>query len=180
MVDILVDLPDTELVERCQARDRAATHELYLRYRESVYRVAWKIALDREDALDVTQDVFVRVLRSIGNFQYKSRVSTWITRIAVNVSIDLLRRRRRSTALRRALLAEESHVESGFEEGSGGDRIRAAMEKLSDEQRTCFSRREMGGQSYKEIAQSLGCSIGTVRSRIHRARAMVRGLLSDS
>ncbi|HUX21042.1 MAG TPA: sigma-70 family RNA polymerase sigma factor [Spirochaetia bacterium] len=179
MVETLVELPDTELVKRCQARESAATQELYRRYREMVYRVAWKIVLDREDALDVTQEVFVRVLRGIGSFQQQAKVSTWMTRIAVNASIDLLRRRRRHIALHREL-AETPRAEISFDTAFEAERVRAAMGKLSEEQRTCLSLREMEGQSYEEIAEALGCSIGTVRSRIHRARARVRLLLSDS
>ncbi len=178
MVETLVDLPDAELVKRCQERDRNATQELYRRYRDSVYRVAWKIVLDREDALDVTQDVFVRVLRSIDNFRQQSRVSTWITRITVNAAIDLLRRRRRAAALHRAI-SEEPQRESSFDTNLEEERVRAAITKLNEEQRTCLVLREMEGQSYEEIAESLGCSIGTVRSRIHRARARVRRLLTD-
>lgn len=178
MVETLVDLPDAELVRRCQARDRSATQELYRRYRESVYRVAWKIVLDREDALDVTQDVFVRVLRSIDNFRLQSRVSTWITRITVNASIDLLRRRRRAVALRQAI-AEVPQYERDLDDDLAQAQVRAAIEKLSEEHRTCLVLREMEGRSYEEIAESLGCSIGTVRSRIHRARAKVRRLLRD-
>lgn len=179
MVETLVDLPDTELVRRCQDRDSAATQELYRRYREKVYRIAWKIVLDRDDALDVTQEVFVRVIRGIGKFQHQAKVSTWMTRIAVNASIDLLRHRRRNAALQR-VLAEAPREEPRPELTLETERIRAAMGKLNDEQRTCLALREMEGQSYEEIAESLGCSIGTVRSRIHRARARVRRLLSDS
>lgn len=179
MVETLVELPDTELVKRCQARDSDATRELYRRYREMVYRVAFRIVLDRDDALDVTQEVFVRVLRNIDKFQHQSRVSTWITRITVNAGIDELRRRRRAVALRKAI-AEEPRKEAEFDTTLESERIRAAMEKLSEEQRTCLALREMEGHSYEEIAESLGCSIGTVRSRIHRARARVRRLLSDS
>lgn len=179
MVETLVELPDAELVRLCQARDTAATHELYRRYRETIYRVAWKIVLDRDDALDVTQEVFVRVLRSIGSFQHHSKVSTWMTRIAVNASIDLLRQRRRAAALQQVLV-EEPDIDWRFDTALEGDRVRTALEKLSDEHRTCLVLREMEGQSYGEIAESLGCSIGTVRSRIHRARAKIRRLLSDS
>lgn len=179
MVETLVDLPDVELVKRCQARDSSATQELYRRYRETVYRVAWKIVMDREDALDVTQEVFVRVLRSIDNFRLKSRVSTWITRITVNAAIDHLRRRRRAAALARAI-ADEPRNEDGFDELLETERVRTAMEKLSEDQRVCLVLREMEGLSYEEIAESLRCSIGTVRSRIHRARANVRKLLSDT
>lgn len=134
--------------------------------------------MDREDALDVTQDVFVRVLKSIDRFEYKARVSTWITRIAVNAAIDLLRRRRRASALVRAV-SEVPQREPAFDAALEGERVRAAMNQLNEEQRTCLVLREMEGQSYEEIAQALGCSIGTIRSRIHRARARVRALLSE-
>lgn len=179
MVETLVDLPDTELVKRCQLRDSAATRELYRRYRERVYRVAFRIVLDRDDALDVTQEVFVRVLRSIDRFQHQSRVSTWITRIAVNAAIDELRRRKRTKALTQAI-SEEPREEVRFDRVLETERVRAAIGKLQPEQRVCLTLREMEGLSYEEIAESLGWPIGTVRSRIHRARARIRRLLSDA
>ena len=177
MVATLVTFHAAELTRLSQSQDRPASQELYRSYREFVYRVAWKIVLDREDALDVTQDVFVRVLKSIDRFEYKSRVSTWITRIAVNAAIDQLRRRRRAAALTRAV-SEVPQRETEFDAALEGERVRAAMATLNEEQRTCLVLREMEGQSYEEIAQALGCSIGTIRSRIHRARARVRALLS--
>lgn len=181
MVEALVDLPEAELVRRCQAHDSIATHELYLRYRERVYRTAWKIVLDYDDAMDVTQDVFIRVLRSIGRFRLQSTLSTWITRITINTSVDYLRRRKRAATLRRAIQEHEQTSDGSEEEMDTIDRsdqVRAAMGKLNPEQRSCLVLREIEGLSYAEIAETVGISIGTVRSRIHRARSQVRAMVS--
>jgi RNA polymerase sigma-70 factor, ECF subfamily len=180
MVVTLVDLPEAELVRRCQAHDNDATHELYTRYRDRVYRTAWKIVLDREDALDVTQDVFIRVLRGISRFRHQSALSTWITRITVNTAVDCLRRRKRILAMHKAVREERLTEEASddLERVESSDRVRQAMAQLGAEQRTCLVLREIEGLSYEEIAASVGISIGTVRSRIHRARAHVRRILT--
>ncbi|HUZ17545.1 MAG TPA: sigma-70 family RNA polymerase sigma factor [Spirochaetia bacterium] len=183
MVEAIVDLPEAELVRRCQDHDSAATQELYSRYRERVYRTAWKIVLDYDDAMDVTQDVFIRVLRGISKFRHQSALSTWITRITVNTSVDCIRRRKRAAALRRAIEEQEQEPEDSGDDRidvmDKGERIRAAMGKLNPEQRTCLVLREIDGLSYAEIATMVGISIGTVRSRIHRARSQVRAMVLE-
>ncbi len=178
MVEMLVDLTDAELVRRCQDNDDSAVHELYRRYREKVYRIACRVVLNHDDALDVTQDVFVRVLKGIGAFRFQSSFSTWITRVTVNVAIDSLRKRRRMKSVAFEATEPEETDAAVFKRDQV-DKVRAAFELLDPVQRSCIVLREIEGASYAEIAQALSCSIGTVRSRIHRARGHLKRILKD-
>ncbi len=178
MVEMLVDLTDAELVRRCQGNDDSAVQELYRRYREKVYRIASRVVLNHDDALDVTQDVFVRVLKGIGAFRFQSSFSTWITRVTVNVAIDSLRKRRRMKSVAFEATVPEETDTALFKQDQV-EKVRAAFELLDPQQRSCMVLREIEGASYAEIAQALSCSIGTVRSRIHRARGHLKRILKD-
>jgi len=178
MVEMLVEHTDAELIRRCQEDDPRAVNELYRRYREKVYRIACRIVLDHDDALDVMQDVFLHVLKGIGAFRFQSSFSTWITRVTVNVSIDWIRKRKRMKSVV-FQAADEEGVESVVVRSDQAKLVRAAFDQLDPEQRSCIILREIEGASYQEIAETMRCSIGTVRSRIHRARRHLRRILKD-
>ncbi len=178
MVEMLVELTDAELIRRCQENDSSAVNELYRRYREKVYRIACRIVLDHDDALDVTQDVFIHVLKGIAAFRFQSSFSTWVTRVTVNVSIDWIRKRRRMKSVAFQPV-ELDGVETVAVKNDQAERVHDAFKLLDPEQRSCIILREIEGASYQEIADALGCSIGTVRSRIHRARGHLKRILKD-
>jgi len=181
---------DFDRVRASQAGDRGAFDELVDRYKEIVYSVAYRFARDPDLAMDLAQDVFIRAYRGIRSFQGKSSFSTWLYRIAVNTCIDYTRRRSRS--IDPMTVPEEVADYADSEPAAGetavgpdglalaselGEQIQAAIDALPSYHKAVFVLYEIKGLSYKEIAQTVGCSIGTVMSRLHYARKKLRAAL---
>lgn len=183
---------DLTLVRRVQAGEVAAFDALVVKYRERVYGIIYHMTSNREDAADLAQDTFIRAFQSIHRFKGESSFFTWLYRIAVNSSLTFLRRRK----IRRFFSLD--HVD---EEGvppevidalqvSGGqerklvlrdlqERLNEAFLKLSLTHRTVVTLFEIEGLSHQEIADVLGCSVGTVRSRLHYAKQQLQAHLQD-
>lgn len=181
---------DRARVEAAQAGDRDAFDALVEAYKDIVYAVAYRFARDPDLALDLAQDVFIRAYRGIRSFKGRSRFSTWLYRIAMNTCIDYTRRRARSVDSR--VVPEEVAEYAGSEpmmaagpaepddqllSGELGEQIQAAINALPEYHKSVFVLYEIEGMSYKEIAQVVGCSIGTVMSRLHYARKKLRVML---
>jgi RNA polymerase sigma-70 factor (ECF subfamily) len=184
---------DGELVTRCQRGDTAAFNELVTRYRGKIYAMIYNMVHNEQDAWDLAQDGFLKAWKSIGRFRGQSSFYTWLYRIAMNVTIDSLRRKQvggetefdDSIALRnidpaslttpRATLSPNDKI-SGDEIRS---RIDAAVARLTPDHRAVILMREIDGMEYQEIADTLGCSIGTVMSRLFYARKKMQTMLRD-
>jgi RNA polymerase sigma-70 factor, ECF subfamily len=183
---------EAALIQRCAAGDETAFAELVAEHQRMVVQLAMNLLGDRDEALDLSQDVFIRVFRTIGQFRGQSALRTWIYRIAVNQARNrhrFWRRRRRSDQV-----SLDAHVEAhgDFQSGaeSGPDRILAqkelaarlteALNALPFDQRTAVVLREVDGLSYDEIAFSLGVAVGTVKSRLTRARQTLRDGLREA
>ena len=181
---------DEDLARRFAAGDEGAFETLVRRHRDTIYRfVRWHLGAAREEAEDVTQDVLLEMLRSLSRYEGRSRLRTWVLGLAHN----LCRRRRR--AGRRALgLAASPDPTRGRPELSAvadraidvetllarrevQERVRSAIDALGPEHRAVVLLREIEGLSYDEIATVLDVPIGTVRSRLHNARAALAGCL---
>jgi RNA polymerase sigma-70 factor (ECF subfamily) len=182
---------DLEKVRACQAGDREAFNDLIERYKDIVYAVAYRFTKDQDLALDLGQEVFVRAYRGIGSFRGRSSFSTWLYRIAMNTCIDYTRKRSRS--IESHTVPEEVAEYAGSETlavprrrgpddralaSELGEQIQAAIDALPEYHKTVFVLYEIEGLSYKEIAKVVGCSIGTVMSRIHYARRKLRVMLA--
>ena len=180
---------DTELVRRTLSSDGEAFGELYERYRERVYRVAYHFVHNKADALDLAQEVFIRAYQALAGFRGKARFSTWLMRIASNTCVDFCR----SAKVRRAGELDEHTMAKDMRNPGGGNspapsrnieqaEIRAALDaavgQLSPEHRAVFVHHAVEGMSYQDIADTMGCPIGTVMSRLHYARKRLRGLLA--
>jgi len=183
---------EAALIQRCAAGDDSAFAELVAEHQRMVVQLAMNLLGDRDEALDLSQDVFIRVFRTIGQFRGQSALRTWIYRIAVNQARNrhrFWRRRRRSDQV-----SLDAHVEAhgDFQCGAetGPDRILAqkelaarlkdALDALPFDQRTVVVLREVDGLSYDEIAFSLGVAVGTVKSRLTRARQTLRAGLQEA
>lgn len=192
---------DLEWVRRLKEGDIKALEELVRCYQDRIYRLAYGLLQDPEDALDVTQEAFLRVHQSIGRFAGKSAFFTWLYRIVVNLCHDTRRkkaRRKHEFSLDQVLEEREEAGEAPLEiadpQGIGPDEVsadlelemmvRQAMESLPDKHRTTLLLREVEGLSYEEIAEATQVNIGTVMSRLHYARKrmqeMLRPILGDS
>jgi RNA polymerase sigma-70 factor (ECF subfamily) len=181
--------PDLDIVRLAQRRAtrREAMGVLYERFRERVFNVALRIVGDREEAADILQDVFVLLFRKIHRFRARARFASWVYRISVNVSLDHLRRRRRSPtpAGESKLLdgpgeiGEMSVPERSLALTDLNAHVQEALRSLSPRLRIVIVLRYLEGLSYADIAEILHCSLGTVKSRLNRAHTAMRRALSE-
>jgi RNA polymerase sigma-70 factor (ECF subfamily) len=182
-----VDLEDRCWVVSAQRGDVAAFNCLVERYQSAAYTVALRLLANPEDAADVTQDAFLSAYRSMGSFRGGS-FRAWLLRIVVNAGHDLQRRRQRRPAASSEVIVGEADVEpwadphvSDPESARRSEEARGASEQalaaLPDEQRMAVVLVDMEGLSYEEAAESMDCAIGTIRSRLARARARLRDAL---
>ena len=191
-----VERADADLVRQAGEGDRDAFRELFERYQRRVLSVVMGMLHDREAALDVTQDTFIKAYRSIDRFKGEASFYTWIYRIAVNLAIDWQRRewRRPMAAPTRSPSGdgpEEDAIDRIGDETPGNDpflatrdrqlreRVREAIEELTPDHKAVILLREVEGLSYDEISRAMQCSIGTVMSRLHYARKKLQKRLKE-
>lgn len=171
------------LIVRAKQGDMQAFEELILQHEKIVYNVAFRMMNHSEDAKDISQEVFIKAYRNIANFDERSTFSTWIYRITVNTCIDEMRKRKGKQSLS---LDNEHEDEEGTwkqEIADNGDtpersllrkeeqsEIMKALETISEDYKTVFILRDIRGLSYEEISEITGLALGTVKSRISRAR----------
>ena len=180
---------DEQLLARVAAGDREALEELFRRYRGAAYRVAYRLLGNEPDALDAVQEGFVKALTHLHGFQGRSSVKTWLLRVVSNAALDLGRQRGRREVL--SLEAAEAGDSSppqlitaddaarGLERSDLRHLLDQALATLSEVQRQTFVLHADAGLSYREVAETLGISIGTVMSRLFYARQKLRAYLSE-
>jgi RNA polymerase sigma-70 factor (ECF subfamily) len=169
---------ETGLISRAQDGDREAFGELVHRYRVSVINVVYRMCGDANLAEDAAQIAFIRAWQHLPEFQLRSAFRNWLYRIAVNAALDILRRERLQVDIDDLqLVAREENVENLFEQHERLRKIRQAVLSLPEASRAVLILREYEGLSYKEIAETLEISIGTVMSRLNYARTRLLGLL---
>jgi len=182
-----VDSGEGLLIARCAAGDEVACAELVATHQRMVYGLAMNLLGDRDEALDLSQEVFLRVFRTLSQFRGQSGLRTWVYRITVNQARNRCRwwrRRHRSSQVS----LDEHILQFGDPESKQDirpDRLLAsketaakiwqAMERLPFDQRTALILREVDGLKYEEIAFTMNVAIGTVKSRLTRARQTLRG-----
>ena len=184
---------EAALVSRCAAGDESACTELVTEHQRMVYHLALHMLGDHEEALDLSQEVFLNVFRTIGRFRGQSALKTWIYRLVINQARTRQRwwpRRHRSEQVS---LDERLEAEGNLPPASDAEnphrmygqkelatRIWDALARLPFDQRTVVVLREIDGLSYDEIAFSLDVAVGTVKSRLTRARAALRGQFREA
>jgi RNA polymerase sigma-70 factor, ECF subfamily len=182
---------EASLIQRCAARDEYACAELVTEHQRMVYQLSLNLLNDHNEALDLSQEVFLRVFRTIHTFRGHSSLRTWIYRIVVNQARNRQRWWRRRHRAQQVSLDQhiQDHGEMAEVVSNGPDRlvgqkqlaerIRVALDGLPFDQKTAIVLREIDGLSYEEIGFSLGIAVGTVKSRLARAREALRGQLRD-
>ena len=172
---------DEDLVRRYVAGDQAAFSEIVSRHRNRVYAVALRVCGRPEDALDVTQDVFVSAYRKLSTFRAEALLTTWLHRLTVNAALDLARRRTRRDHASLDDAGETPDPSPGPEErGVAAHRateVRRALARLSPEFRAVIVLHDLHDLDYQGVAEALVLPLGTVKSRIHRARIELARLL---
>jgi RNA polymerase sigma-70 factor, ECF subfamily len=185
-----VKTDDAALIERCRAGDIAAFEPLVEKYRQRVWRLAYNVLRDREEAWDVAQEAFVRAWQALPSFRGQSAFYTWLFRIVMNVAADRVRSRAaRGRAFGTERVAEEDWdrvlvdqpAEATPDAAAAGAEKRARIERalatLSDDHRRIVVLSDIEGLSYKEIADVLEIPMGTVMSRLHNARKRLKAAL---
>lgn len=180
---------DLDLVRRCQEGDQQAFRVLVERYEGRVYNLACSILGDREIARDAAQTAFIRAYQALPGFRADSGFYTWLYRIAVNVCLNAAqkeKRRRDSTSLDTLLdsghfstehLWERRTPAGDFERLKLQETIQEVLNLISPDHRLVIVLKDIEGMSQEEISRTLNCSVGTVKSRLSRARAHLRDLL---
>lgn len=183
-------MPEEQLIRRAQQSDNEAFEQLLLLHQKKVYNLCLRMSANPDDALDLSQEAFIKAWRSIGQYQFEASFSTWLFRLTSNVCIDFLRRkkRRQETSLTEnydgsdegeefslpdtAPLPEEQAItnETKIE-------LAQAMERLGPEHREILQLRVVENLPYEQIAEILDIRVGTVKSRLARARLSLRKIL---
>ena len=188
------DVSELDLVRRCQAGDTEAFDQLVIRYRTRVFAMIYNMVHNEQDAWDLAQDSFLKAWRSVGRFRSQSSFYTWIYRIVMNVTIDWLRKKRvkggdaefddaiqltQIEPASKTVPKMEPLPHQTMERSEIRARIEKAIGQLSPEQRAVILMKEIDDMQYHEIAEALGCSIGTIMSRLFYARKKLQNLLRD-
>ncbi len=177
---------DQQLVERVQRGDKAAFDLLVVKYQRKIFRLLSRLIRDTAEVEDVAQEAFIKAYRALPNFRGESAFYTWLYRIAINTAKNFL-----VSQGRRAPTSTEADIEDAetFDDGEHlrdlntpdamlltrqvADAVNRAIDRLPEDLKTAIVLRELEGLSYEEIAETMNCPIGTVRSRIFRAREAI-------
>ncbi|MGI6413130.1 MAG: RNA polymerase sigma factor [Syntrophomonadaceae bacterium] len=185
---------EEQLVRRSLRGDIQAFEQLVLAYQSKIYSLAYRYMGNEEDAYDMAQECFIKAYRSLGSFKGNSSFKTWLYRVASNVCLDELRRKKRRIvpiSIDEPLATREgSEVEKEFEDHSASvdilyeqkefaEQIQVVLNEMKPEHKTVVVLRDIMEMTYEEIASVLNCSVGTVKSRLSRARSVLRKKLTD-
>lgn len=184
---------EEQLVKKSLQGDTVAFEELVIQYQNKIYALSYRYMGNEEDAYDMTQEAFLKAYRSLRTFKGDSSFGTWLYRVATNVCLDELRRRKRRIAtlsLDEPLATDEGEVEKEipdtsptadiiYEKKEFSKYIQNLLDQMKPEHKTVIVLRDVMELSYEEIADVLDCSLGTVKSRLSRARNALRKKLDD-
>lgn len=184
-------MQDELLIRRAQSGDEGAFEQLLLAHQKSVYNLCLRMAGNPDDALDLSQEAFIRAWRALGQYQFDAAFSTWLFRLTSNVCIDFLRKQKRQQHMSLTVTDEdESGEEFAVPDPAPGPEEQAvhnerrqavarAMAALPEDYRAVMQLRAVEALSYEQIAEILDIKVGTVKSRLARARAQLRKILKD-
>ncbi|MFN0055623.1 MAG: sigma-70 family RNA polymerase sigma factor [Planctomycetales bacterium] len=182
-------IPDQQLITECLNGQTGAFGDLVVRYQDRLFNMLVNVLGSREDARDVAQETFISAFQKLHTFKGRSAFYSWLFRIAMNSAVSRQRKRRRvpvsidAARAQSGLEPTDPHADQypGFalETAERQEAVRAALAELPEEFRTVLVLKEMEDLKYEEIAEVVGCPVGTVRSRIHRARSELRTRLAS-
>lgn len=185
-----MEIDDVELIAKCQAGSVEAFEKLALKYEKQVYTIAYRFMGSHEDACDLAQEALIKAYKSIERFRGEASFKTWIYHIVANVCRDELRRRKKGqlVSLDAPIFTEEGEInrqaedwtyapEIVYENKEKQELLQKVLNSLTPEYKEVLVMREIQGFSYEEIAETLECSLGTVKSRLNRARKAMKETL---
>lgn len=182
-------MTDEELVERAKGGDQTAFGELVVRYQNKIYTLCVRTIGDRDEGADLAQEAFFKAWQAISSFQGESSFSTWLYRLTINVCLDAMRKRSRRQSIDGAISLDDDEQtwqepadfsqepQQRLEKLELQDAVERGLQELPEHHRRPLILREISGLSYQEIAKVLDLDLGTVKSRIARARLHLRKIL---
>lgn len=172
---------DLHLVDRYLRGDEDAVEEIVMKYERQMYAVAYRMTGDREDAKDLTQKAFVRAIDGMRGFRRESSFRTWLYRIAINVTLNHLKRdRREERELQESVAADHPGALSAVIEKEKRESVRKGLKRLSERQRLAVILRAYEGLSCEETACVMGCSEGAVKAHYHNAVKRLREIMKEN
>lgn len=181
---------DELLIKRCQKGDIDAFEELISKYQKTAYNIALKTLKNPEDAMDASQEALIKVYKSMKTFKSDSKFSTWLYRIVVNTCLDYIKKQSKAKvySLDKELETNDGEIkrevrdnsltpEEAFEKKETKKLVRDSIHKLDEKHKAVIVLRDIEGFSYDEIADIIECNIGTVKSRIKRAREKLKQII---
>lgn len=183
-------MEEKKLIKQCKRGSREAFNELVLRYQDQVVNFSYSMLSNREDAYDAAQEIFIKVYKNIGTFEEKSSFVTWLYKICSNVCKDFLRKRQvRSNVIsidtgdydddRMDIEDTRYTPEGALEQSEAQKRVRMALSLIKTEYREIITYCDIQQKSYEEAAAILQCPVGTVKSRLNRARMALKQALRN-
>ncbi|TCK98207.1 RNA polymerase RpoE-like sigma-24 subunit [Natranaerovirga hydrolytica] len=183
---------EKKLIKKAQKGQVDAFETLIINYEKKIYNLAYQMFHNEQDAYDISQEVFIKVYQSIDKFNFSSKFSTWLHRITVNTAIDEMRKRKnkQTESIDAMIELGESKVTKQYDNQEmtpedlvlrkeRNEDLIHLLNQLKAEHKTIIVLRDIKGFSYEEISQILNCSIGTVKSRLSRARAKLKDLYTN-
>lgn len=185
---------ENRMVKKAINGDCDAFEQIVLTYEKKVYNIAYQMFNNEQDAYDVSQEIFIKLYKNISSFKFDSSFSTWLHRLAVNTCIDAYRKRKRQLSSQAYSIDEpvenddSSHMERQFEDTSPGpeaiyiqnetvQEVQNAIQMLKEEFKSIIIMRDLQGHSYEELSEIFNCSLGTVKSRLARARTSLKNII---
>lgn len=176
---------DSKIIEGCQKGDMPSFEKLYLTYQHSIYNLAYRMCGEHNEAEDLSSDIFLALLIKIKKFKFRSHFSAWFYKLATNLCLDRIRRKKKFSFQSLDEVKEQTLTQQGFPcdfDPAKEDlerSVQSALNSLPQKQRMCIILRDVEGFSYRRISEILGISEGTVRSRLSRARERMRRELAS-
>lgn len=173
-------MDELELIEKCKDSDTNAFENLILIYEAKIYNLCFYILKNKEDALDASQEVCIKIYKSISKFKGDSKFSTWVYRVTYNTCIDHVKKRKDDIPYDDFINSEnnmENKIDGIIESRELKHEIKSCIMKLNEDFRTIVILRDIDGLSYQEIATILKIEVGTVKSRLSRARDTLKNEL---
>lgn len=174
----LIQSEDAQLVGRAQRGDRKSFSELVRRHQVTVYRVCYRILGNHQDAEDAAQEAFIRAYSKLESFHGRSAFKTWMTRLAVNVSLNELERRRWTAPLTEEHESRAPRPDAEVIRAEAATELQAALQRIAPNHRAAVVLRDLEGMSYREIAEHLEIPDGTAKGWVHRGRQQLKELLT--